>query len=61
MHNSTLSVTDVIDQINRPAEKASYQAAADTLSTSLYGNTQNFIEYIQTGLPLLPYFCPALI
>ena len=55
MHNSSISVTDLIDQINRPAEKAAYQAAQDSLSTSLYGSTQNFIEYIKTGLNSWPF------
>ena len=49
LHNSSISVTDVINQINRPAEKAVYKAAQAALSTSLYGSTQNFIDYIQKG------------
>lgn len=53
LHNSSISVTDLIEQINRPAEKAAYQAAQDSLSTSIYGSTQNFVEYIKTGRPAI--------
>lgn len=53
LHNSSISVTDLIEQINRPDEKAAYQAAQDSLSTSIYGSTQNFIEYIKIGMLLL--------
>ncbi len=49
LHNSSLSVRSLIDQINRPSEKASYQAAASTYSTSLYGSTENFVQYIKSG------------
>ena len=50
LHNSTLSVREVIEQINRPAEKASYEAAASTNSTSLYGSTENFVQYLKFGM-----------
>ncbi len=49
LHNSSLSVTDVINQINRPSEKQSYQAAALTSSTSVYGSTENFVQYLKYG------------
>ena len=50
---------DIINQINRPSEKQSYQDAATTYSTSVYGSTQNFVEYIQSGELLRPYVPPA--
>ncbi|DBB14631.1 TPA: hypothetical protein ACH3X3_004893 [Trebouxia sp. C0006] len=53
LHNSSLSVTDVINQINRPSEKQSYQAAAMTSSTSVYGSTENFVQYLKYGRPAL--------
>lgn len=50
LHNSTLSVREVIEQINRPSEKASYEAAVQSNSTTLYGSTDNFVQYLKFGM-----------
>lgn len=50
LHNSTLSVRDIIEQINRPAEKAVYEAAVRTNSSMLYGSTENFVQYLKFGM-----------
>lgn len=50
LHNSTLSVRALIEQINRPSEKASYEAAASTYSTTEYGSTENYVNYLKIGM-----------
>ena len=49
LHNYTISVPQLISQINRPAEKASYQEGLATYSTTNQGNEENYIDYLKFG------------
>lgn len=53
LHNYSISVTDVVNQISRPAEKASYVAAEEAYSTTDAGSTADFIYYLKTGMLML--------
>ncbi|KAL3142981.1 hypothetical protein ABBQ38_003263 [Trebouxia sp. C0009 RCD-2024] len=55
LHNYSISVTDVVNQINRPAEKASYVAAEKAYSTTDAGSTADFIYYLKTGMLMATY------
>ena len=54
LHNYTMSVPQLISQINRPAEKADYLESLATYSTTNQGNEENYIDYLKFGAGLNP-------
>ena len=51
LHNYTLSVPEAYSQINRPALKQESEGAIADNSTTSAGSIENFMYYIQKGMP----------
>ena len=49
LHNYSMSVPQLISQINRPAEKALYIESLATYSTTNQGSEENYIDYLKFG------------